>query len=41
MFESRVVLDGSQSPFVPGLSPPWFESRVVLDGSQTSMQTRI
>ena len=35
MFESRVILDGSQ-PFCYYRSPTLeFESRVILDGSQT------
>ena len=39
-FESRVVLDGSQTP-VTGHWPHWvFESRVVLDGSQTTCETK-
>ena len=34
-FESRVVLDGSQTGEVPNPHARRFESRVVLDGSQT------
>ena len=34
-FESRVVLDGSQTEGVKCLIENLFESRVVLDGSQT------
>ena len=34
-FESRVILDGSQTPVTSYLRPSQFESRVVLDGSQT------
>ena len=37
-FESRVVLDGSQTVYGLFLSCFWFESRVVLDGSQTGAQ---
>ena len=35
MFESRVVLDGSQTNNPLADSSLLFESRVVLDGSQT------
>ena len=35
LFESRVVLDGSQTGDVCEAAPAAFESRVVLDGSQT------
>ena len=35
-FESRVVLDGSQTAIFRGACPIAFESRVVLDGSQTA-----
>ena len=35
LFESRVVLDGSQTSGFPFASSITFESRVVLDGSQT------
>ena len=34
-FESRVILDGSQTPIDPSFRVGVFESRVVLDGSQT------
>ena len=40
MFESRVVLDGSQTLRVLFVSLHLFESRVVLDGSQTPAVTR-
>ena len=36
-FESRVVLDGSQTVACEESQEVWFESRVVLDGSQTSI----
>ena len=35
LFESRVVLDGSQTKSPASDALPVFESRVVLDGSQT------
>ena len=35
MFESRVVLDGSQTIIIVSVAAAVFESRVVLDGSQT------
>ena len=35
-FESRVVLDGSQTDRDMIIQPTLFESRVVLDGSQTT-----
>ena len=35
LFESRVVLDGSQTVRCWGVTAASFESRVVLDGSQT------
>ena len=35
-FESRVILDGSQTPCVISYFIRRFESRVVLDGSQTA-----
>ena len=35
MFESRVVLDGSQTGYALNEVGSLFESRVVLDGSQT------
>ena len=35
MFESRVVLDGSQTKHDSSVLSSLFESRVVLDGSQT------
>ena len=41
MFESRVVLDGSQTGFYAFTVFPVFESRVVLDGSQTDALCRI
>ena len=34
-FESRVVLDGSQTSLFRSFTASLFESRVVLDGSQT------
>ncbi len=34
-FESRVILDGSQTSFQPPKRRRTFESRVILDGSQT------
>ena len=34
-FESRVILDGSQTLTVSQKQKPLFESRVILDGSQT------
>ena len=40
MFESRAVLDGSQTPVALA---PWrqsFESRAVLDGSQTGSESQ-
>ena len=37
LFESRVILDGSQTPFVAVATGVKFESRVILDGSQTSV----
>ena len=40
-FESRVVLDGSQTQNHPFLSCPSFESRVVLDGSQTWASAKV
>ena len=38
-FESRVVLDGSQTEFFSSSVRYAFESRVVLDGSQTAFGT--
>ena len=35
MFESRVILDGSQTRWISALGSWEFESRVILDGSQT------
>ena len=35
VFESRVILDGSQTYQLFCLPAPQFESRVILDGSQT------
>ena len=35
MFESRVILDGSQTDFQNLAETQRFESRVILDGSQT------
>mgnify|MGYP001624314185 CR=1 FL=1 len=35
MFESRVILDGSQTIEVTTVPTQPFESRVILDGSQT------
>ncbi len=37
MFESRVILDGSQTALVPDEFRKEFESRVILDGSQTAV----
>ena len=34
-FESRVILDGSQTNDQSGWNQTTFESRVILDGSQT------
>ena len=39
-FESRVILDGSQTLGPNGLRAIWFESRVILDGSQTLSHRR-
>ena len=36
MFESRVILDGSQTPQGGLIAIKAFESRVILDGSQTT-----
>ena len=36
-FESRAVLDGSQTVFRGGPAQVQFESRAVLDGSQTPL----
>ena len=36
-FESRVILDGSQTSKSSDVEPYVFESRVILDGSQTIM----
>ena len=38
MFESRVILDGSQTEDLLKLSEEMFESRVILDGSQTNIR---
>ena len=35
MFESRVILDGSQTILLGRYNDDGFESRVILDGSQT------
>ena len=35
LFESRVILDGSQTPMRDSIKSYKFESRVILDGSQT------
>ena len=35
MFESRVILDGSQTTILIAIFSVVFESRVILDGSQT------
>ena len=35
VFESRVILDGSQTTFYVDCNRIVFESRVILDGSQT------
>ena len=42
MFESRVILDGSQTNKFSRMQRLLFESRVILDGSQTnaSLQKR-
>ena len=36
-FESRVILDGSQTEMAGCLAVCGFESRVILDGSQTAL----
>ena len=36
-FESRVILDGSQTMSTSINFISWFESRVILDGSQTDV----
>ena len=36
MFESRVILDGSQTVSMTFCMAALFESRVILDGSQTA-----
>ena len=36
-FESRVILDGSQTGECGVSMSLWFESRVILDGSQTEL----
>ena len=38
MFESRVILDGSQTDGFQLRWCPAFESRVILDGSQTAVR---
>ena len=35
LFESRVILDGSQTILLGRFNDDGFESRVILDGSQT------
>ena len=40
-FESRVILDGSQTYYDNARSLKSFESRVILDGSQTEQQLRL
>ena len=40
-FESRVILDGSQTSKSTDVEPYVFESRVILDGSQTTVSTKI
>ena len=40
-FESRVILDGSQTPRPSLLWLLSFESRVILDGSQTGRQRQV
>ena len=40
-FESRVILDGSQTSGHKKFSLGLFESRVILDGSQTSKRGEI
>ena len=40
-FESRVILDGSQTAKKPTTSTSKFESRVILDGSQTSRRIHL
>ena len=40
MFESRVILDGSQTCDNENPKRDGFESRVILDGSQTSHKGR-
>ena len=39
-FESRVILDGSQTTLLTFIYLSLFESRVILDGSQTRVQRR-
>ena len=40
-FESRVILDGSQTTLSYNASKYGFESRVILDGSQTYKPNRV
>ena len=40
VFESRVILDGSQTLPINLPRSIQFESRVILDGSQTLLQSR-
>ena len=40
-FESRVILDGSQTLSAMQLRFQMFESRVILDGSQTSERAKV
>ena len=38
-FESRVIADGSQSPFTPVTMHAMFESRLIADGSQSCVMS--
>ena len=40
VFESRVILDGSQTTSDNSVLSSEFESRVILDGSQTDFKDR-
>ena len=40
-FESRVILDGSQTDYAKIIREAGFESRVILDGSQTKFLFKI
>ena len=41
MFESRVILDGSQTVGYFDVDNGQFESRVILDGSQTTWKASL